>query len=68
VAGVAQVEKAGKVYFAAEYGWTPESQRKGAKMEEFFDWIEERNRPGVERPVVVGGAQPISITKHTITD
>lgn len=53
--GVKQVESVGKVYFAAEYGWTPASQRTGAKMEDFFDWIEERNAENVTRPVVMGG-------------
>lgn len=52
--GVAAVEKAEKVYFAAEYGWTPESQTK-TKMDEFFKWIEDRNGENSTSPVVVGG-------------
>ncbi|KAF2255757.1 glycoside hydrolase family 5 protein [Trematosphaeria pertusa] len=51
--GVAAVEKAEKVYFAAEYGWTPESQTK-TKMDEFFKWIEDRNGENSTSPVVVG--------------
>jgi len=53
--GVAQVQSVNRVYFAAEYGWTPQSQRSGVKLETFFDWIEKRNGPDVEQPVVVGG-------------
>ncbi|KAF2266954.1 glycoside hydrolase, partial [Lojkania enalia] len=37
--GVEAVGTVDKVYFAAEYGWTPQSQTK-AKMEDFFAWIE----------------------------
>jgi|TARA_R110002003_G_scaffold48_6_gene3978 mannan endo-1,4-beta-mannosidase len=53
--GVAQVQSANKVYFAAEYGWTPQSQQSGTKIEVFFDFIEKRNRADVAQPVVVGG-------------
>lgn len=53
--GVSLVQSVNKVYFAAEYGWTPQSQQSGAKIEEFFKWIEDRNTENVTNPVVVGG-------------
>lgn len=53
-AGVAAVEKAGKVYFAGEYGWTPQSQTK-TKIDDFFKWIEDRNGVNNTKPVIVGG-------------
>lgn len=50
--GVETVGSVDKVYFAGEYGWTPQSQSK-AKIGEFFSWIEARQNNS--RPVVVGG-------------
>lgn len=60
--GVALVQNVKKVYFAAEYAWTPEAQRSGAKIEEFFKWIEDRNAENATDPVVVGG----KYVTHTI--
>lgn len=68
--GVAAVEKAEKVYFAAEYGWTPESQTV-SKIGEFFEWIESRNQPNSTKPVVVGGkcsavgAKKLIVPRHS---
>ena len=50
--GVEMVESVDKVYFAAEYGWTPSSQTK-TKIGKFFEWIERRQN--ASKPVVVGG-------------
>ncbi|KAF2657529.1 glycoside hydrolase family 5 protein [Lophiostoma macrostomum CBS 122681] len=40
-AGVELVAGTDKVYLAAEYGWTPQTQSK-TPMSEFFAWIEQR--------------------------
>jgi hypothetical protein len=55
-AGVEMVASVDKVYLAAEYGWTPQTQTK-TPMTEFFEWIERRQNSS--KPVVVGGEYPV---------
>ncbi|KAF2463129.1 glycoside hydrolase [Lindgomyces ingoldianus] len=49
--GVEAVGTVDKVYFAAEYGWTPQSQ-KISSMDDFFTWIE--NQQNKSRPIIAG--------------
>ncbi|KAF2108535.1 glycoside hydrolase superfamily [Lophiotrema nucula] len=49
--GVASVAAVNKVYFAAEYGWTPQSQTK-TKSDQFFAWIESQQNK--TKPIIAG--------------
>lgn len=50
--GVELVGTADKVYFAAEYGWTPSSLTK-SMLEQFFGYIEKQQNK--TKPIVSGG-------------
>ncbi|ORY07762.1 glycoside hydrolase superfamily [Clohesyomyces aquaticus] len=49
--GVEAVGAVDKVYFAAEYGWTPQSQTISS-IDQFFAWIEEQQK--TSKPIIAG--------------
>ncbi|KAF2199871.1 glycoside hydrolase [Delitschia confertaspora ATCC 74209] len=62
--GVEAVGTADKVYFAAEYGWTPQSQTKST-LGEFFAYIEKQQQ---KKKPIISGDHFWSLFLHNVPD